>query len=254
MEDKIVLYEKIENIALITFNRPKALNALNSAVNWELITLLKEAEDDDEIKVVILTGAGDKAFIAGSDIKEMSVIEPMGAREFALRCKRVTDKIWNLKKPVIAAINGFCLGGGLEYAMCCDIRIASQDAKFGQPEVTLGILPGSGGTQRLPRLIGFAKAKELCLTGSLFNADEALKLGLISYVYPRECILEEAVKLAKKISNLSKNSLSLIKSAMNKGFETDLETALLFEIDCFALCFSTPEQKEKMAIFLEKKA
>jgi enoyl-CoA hydratase len=165
----------------------------------------------------------------------------------------VTDKIWTLKKPVIAAINGFCLGGGLEYAMCCDLRLAAENAKLGCPEVNLGILPGSGGTQRMPRLIGLTKAKELCMTGAIIDSQEALELGLVNYVYPKETLMEETCALANKITKKSPAALALIKAAMNRGVETDLETALLFEIDSFALCFATEQQKILMMAFLNKK-
>lgn len=253
MEDQVVLYEKRGPIALLTFNRPAALNALNTEVNLKLIELLEQADGDPEIRVVVLTGSGDKAFVAGADIKEMMSMGAMEAREHAIRAKRVTDKIWGLRKPVIAAINGFCLGGGLEYALSCDLRVASENARLGLPEINLGILPGGGGTQRLPRLIGLTKAKELCLTGDAIDARKALELGLVNHVFPKETLLEEALALAGKIASKSGPSLALIKSAMNKGTETDLESALMFEIDCFGLCFSTEEQKQGMAAFVSKK-
>jgi enoyl-CoA hydratase len=248
-----VLYEKRSRLAILTFNRPDALNALNSEVNLKLIELLGVAEADDEIHVVILKGSGDKAFVAGADIKEMMSMNAMEAREHALRAKRVTDRIWNLKKPVIAAIQGFCLGGGLEYALACDLRIAADNARFGLPEINLGILPGGAGTQRLPRLIGLTKAKELCFTGAMIDARQALDLGLVNAVYPASALLDETVALAGKIASKSPYAISLIKSAMNKGTEMDLESAALFEIDCFGLCFSTDEQKQGMQAFVSKK-
>jgi enoyl-CoA hydratase len=249
----VVLYEKRENIALLTFNRPDALNALNTDVNLRLIELLDKADGDPDIRVIVLTGSGNKAFVAGADIKEMMNMGAMEAREHAIKAKRVTDKIWNLNKPVIAAINGFCLGGGLEYALACDLRIAAENARVGLPEINLGILPGGGGTQRLPRLIGLTKAKELCFTGDILDAGKALELGLVNAVYPQESLLEETMALAKKIASKSATSVTLIKSAMNKGTEMDLESAALFEIDCFGLCFSTEEQKQGMAAFVSKK-
>jgi len=252
MGESVVLYEKKENVALLTFNRPGALNALNTEVNLKLIELLLQADNDAEIKVVVLTGAGSKSFVAGADIKEMLEMNALQAREHGLRAKRVTDTLWNLGKPVIAAINGFCMGGGLEYAMACDLRTAAETAKFGLPEINLGIMPGSAGTQRLPRLIGMTKAKEYCFTGSTFDAKQALELGLINYVYPAEALLAETLALAGKIATKSASSLKLIKAAMNRGTETDIETAALFEIDCFGLCFSTKEQKEGMKKFVEK--
>jgi len=247
-----VLYEQEENIAWITFNRPEALNALNTEVNISLIDCLSRAEVDPEVRVVILKGAGNRAFVAGADIKEMMSMRAMEAREFALRAKRVTDAIWNLKKPVIAAIQGFCLGGGLEYALACDLRIASEGAKLGLPEINLGIMPGSAGTQRLARLVGLTKAKELCLTGGMIDAGQALTLGILNAVCPQEALLAEAAALAKKIASKSPHSVTLIKSAINKGSEMDLESAALFEIDCFGLCFSTEEQKKGMDAFVNK--
>jgi enoyl-CoA hydratase len=252
MGENVVLYEKKENVALLTFNRPGALNALNTEVNLKLIELLLQADNDTEIKVVVLTGAGSKSFVAGADIKEMLEMNALQAREHGLRAKRVTDTLWNLGKPVIAAINGFCMGGGLEYAMACDLRTAAETAKFGLPEINLGIMPGSAGTQRLPRLIGMTKAKEYCFTGGTFDAKQALELGLINYVYPAEALLAETLALAGKIATKSASSLKLIKASMNRGTETDMETAALFEIDCFGLCFSTKEQKEGMKKFVEK--
>jgi len=251
--DNVVLYEKKEDIAIITFNRPDSLNALNTDVNIKLIELLDKAEKDDEVGVVILTGSGEKAFVAGADIKEMLNMDPIGAREHAIRAKGAADKIYDLKKPVIAAINGFCLGGGMEYAMACDFRVASDNARFGLPEINLGIMPGSAGTQRLPRLIGMRKAKELIFSGAMIDATQALNLGLINYIFERSALLGEAIKLAKKIASKSSVALSLIKSAMNKGTEIDLESASMFEIDCFALCFATKEQKMGMAAFAGKK-
>ena len=248
-----ILYEKTNSLAVLTFNRPASLNALNTEVNKSLVELLDEAEADSNVRVVILTGSGEKAFIAGADIKEMQTLDAIGAREFALNAKRAADKIYNLKKPVIAAINGFCLGGGLEYALACDIRVASENAKFALPEITLGIMPGSAGTQRLPRLIGAGKAKELIYTGAIISAQEALELGLINHVYKKEALMDEAKSIAGKIAGKSPVALSLIKSSINRGTETDLETASLFEIDCFALCFATEEQKILMTAFASKK-
>ncbi len=250
--DSLVLYEVRDGIAIITFNRPKALNALNSEVNLELIEMMERARNDDEAKVVILTGSGERAFVAGADIKEMVALDPIGAREFALRAKRAVDAIYNIPKPVIAAINGFCLGGGLEYAMACDFRVASDNAKFGLTEITLGIMPGSAGTQRLPRLIGLGRAKELIFTGAIIDARQALELNLINHIYPPDTLLEETITLAGKITSRGPVSLALIKSAMNKGTEVDLETASLFEIDCFGLCFATEEQKKSMDAFISK--
>jgi enoyl-CoA hydratase len=251
--DNYVLYDVKDRIAIITINRPEALNALNTEVNLELIKMMERARNDERAKVIILTGSGERAFIAGADIKEMVALDPIGAREFALRAKRAVDAIYNIPKPVIAAINGFCLGGGLEYALACDFRVASENAKFGLPEITLGIMPGSAGTQRLPRLIGLGRAKELVFTGTIIDAKQALELNLINHIYPQNTFLEETLTLAGKIASRSPVSLALIKSAMNKGTEIDLEAASLFEIDCFGLCFATEEQKKSMDAFINKK-
>jgi len=250
---EVVLYERQENIAWLTFNRPEALNALNTEVNLALTDCLNRAEADPEVRVVILKGSGNKAFVAGADIKEMMTMNAMEAREHAIRAKRVTDTIWNLKKPVIAAIQGFCLGGGLEYALACDLRIASENAKFGLPEINLGIMPGGAGTQRLARLVGLTKAKELCLTGGMIDSGQALALGILNAVCPQDNLLSEAAALAKKIASKSPHAVTLIKSSINKGTEMDLESAALFEIDCFGLCFSTDEQKQGMQAFVSKK-
>jgi enoyl-CoA hydratase len=249
---EIILYEKRGNISVLSINRPDALNALNAEVNLGLLDVLKKAEQDDDVKVVILKGVGNKAFVAGADIKEMLPLSSSEARDHALRSKKVADKLWNMGKPVIAMINGYCLGGGLEYAMACDLRIASEHSKFGLPEVTLGIIPGTAGTQRLPRLIGLTKAKEYAMTGEIFNAQKALELGLINHIYTAEALEEETMMIAKKIASRSSFAVKMIKTAMNKGTETDLETASLFEINCFALCFSTQDQKDGMKSFVEK--
>jgi enoyl-CoA hydratase len=253
METEVVLYEKKENIAVLSINRPDALNALNNEVNLALLACLDKADSDDDIRVVILTGSGNRAFIAGADIKEMLPLSSQEAGEHALKSKRVPDKLWNMGKPVIAMIDGFCLGGGLEYAMACDLRIASEKSKFGLPEITLGIMPGSGGTQRLPRLIGLTKAKELVLTGEIFDAKRALEYGLINHVFPSEKLIEETYAIANTLVKRSAFAAKMVKTVMNKGTETDLETALAYEINCFALCFSTKEQKEGMQAFVEKK-
>ena len=211
-----ILYQKTDRIALISFNRPGALNALSQEVNICLIEALDRAEQDVEIKVVVITGAGEKAFVAGADIKEMHRLDPLGARNFALHAKRAVDKISSLKKPVIAAVNGFCFGGGLEYAMACDFRVASENAKFGQPEITLGIIPGSGGTQRLPRIIGMGKAKEMIYSGGTINAREALSLGLVNHVFEKNDLIPKTLELASRIACNSGHALALAKSAIDK--------------------------------------
>lgn len=248
-EKEIVLMHRREQVALVTFNRPEALNALNGAVNLKLVELLKTAENDDEVKVVVLTGAGEKAFVAGGDLKEMMDLDALGARAYALGAKQAVDTIYRLKKPVIAAINGLCLGGGLEYALACDLRTAAQDARFALPEIKLGIMPGSGGTQRLTRLIGMGRAKELIYTGDMFDAPTALAFGVVNRVHPGDALIEETLAWANQIAAKSSTALELIKSAVQTGVETDLETGYRYEIDCFGLCFNTREQKEAFAAF-----
>jgi enoyl-CoA hydratase len=251
--EEVVLYEKKDKIAVVTVNRADALNALNKDVNLALLSCLEKAEADEEVRVVILTGAGNRAFVAGADIKEMLPLSSPEAREHGLRSKLVADKLWNMGKPVIAMIDGFCLGGGLEYAMACDMRVVSEKSKFGLPEITLGIIPGTAGTQRLPRLIGLTKAKELALTGEIFDAKLALDYGLVNHVVPSETLAEKTFALAARIAGQSAFAAKMVKTAMNKGTETDLETASLFEINCFALCFSTREQKDGMQAFVDKR-
>lgn len=252
-QEEIILYDKQNSIALISFNRPKALNALNTNTNMALVEALDRAEKDNEIKVVIITGTGEKSFVAGADIKEMQNLGAIGAREFALNAKRSVDRIYHLNKPVIAAVNGFCFGGGLEYALACDFRVASENAKFALPEITLGIISGSAGTQRLPRLIGMGKAKEMIYTGAVIKAQEALSLGLINYIFPQEVLIKETMAIAEKMASRSSIALSLAKSSINRGADTDMDTASMFEIDCFALCFATDEQKKAMTEFTSKK-
>ena len=240
-------------IAVLTINRPKALNALNSETLTELNEVLTEIEGRDDIKVVILTGAGEKSFVAGADISEMATKTCEEGKLFGNESNRVCWKIENFKRPVIAAINGFCLGGGCELAMSCDIRLASENATFGQPEVGLGITPGCGGTQRLARLVGAGKAKEMLYTARAnYTAQDALNMGLVNYVYPLENLLDEAVKLAEEIAAQAPIAVSLVKEAVNVGMQTDLNSALKFEGNCFAQCFATEDQKYGMAYFLDK--
>ncbi|MEL7566841.1 MAG: enoyl-CoA hydratase-related protein [Dehalobacterium sp.] len=242
-----------ENLALITIKREKALNALNSATLKELEHAFDSISENWNIKVVIITGSGEKAFIAGADIGEMMQMKPLEARKFAELGLRVTRKIESLPQPVIAAVNGYALGGGCEIALACDFRIAAERARFAQPEVGLGITPGFGGTQRLPRLIGIGRASELLFTGRVVESSEALSIGLINYVVPNDQLLAKARELAKAISEKGNIAIHLTKSAIQKGKSMDLERALDLEADSFALCFSTTEQKEGMAAFISKR-
>ncbi|MGB9779881.1 short-chain-enoyl-CoA hydratase [Caldanaerobacter sp.] len=253
MEYKNIDVKKEEGIATITISRPKALNALNTETLKELEKALKTLEEDEDAKVIVITGAGEKAFVAGADISEMKDMDSLKAKEFAEFGQRVFRKIELMKKPVIAAINGYALGGGCELALACDIRIASRNAKFGQPEVGLGIIPGFGGTQRLPRIVGVSKAKELIYTGDMIDAEEALRIGLISKVVEQDKLLEEAYGIAKKIMSKGLVAISLAKEAINKGLEVDIDSGMKYEANAFALCFSTKDQKEGMTAFLEKR-
>lgn len=253
MEYKTLTYEKSEGIGIIAINRPEALNALNKQVFKEIYSLLEEMEKDDGVKVIIITGKGNRAFVAGTDVKELENLSCNEARDLAILAKKSIDKIEASKKPVIAAINGFALGGGCELVMACDIRIASEKAKFGQPEINLGVIPGSGGTQRLPRLVGSSKAKRLIFTGEIVDSKIALEIGLIDLVVPNEKLMDEAKKIAYVMATKSKIALALAKSAIQKGLDMDLQTALNYEIECFAQCFATEDQKEGMKAFLEKR-
>ncbi|AST58760.1 crotonase [Thermoanaerobacterium thermosaccharolyticum] len=254
MDSNNVLFNKDDGVAIITINRPKSLNALNYETLKELDSALDKAEDDKDVKVVIITGSGEKAFVAGADIAEMRNMTPLEAKKFSEYGQSVFRKIETLSKPVIAAVNGFALGGGCELSMACDIRIASKNAKFGQPEVGLGIIPGFSGTQRLPRIIGTSKAKELIFTGEMINSDEAYRIGLISKIVELSDLIEESKKLAKTMMSKSQIAISLAKEAINKGMETDLDTGNTIEAEKFSLCFTTDDQKEGMIAFSEKRA
>lgn len=255
MEDpyKTIKWSVDEGIALVVINRPEALNALNSEVFTELGRIFTELEKNDKVRVVILTGEGEKAFAAGADIKEEQQCSVMEAREFAMLANRAQGKIEAFPKPVIAAVNGFALGGGCEVAMSCDIRIASSNAKFGQPEINLGIIPGGGGTQRLSRLIGLGRAKELVYSGEMIDAHRAYEIGLVNKVVPPENLIDEARKLASTIARKSAPILMLAKEALNCGFDLDLDNALKFEIECFANCFGTEDHHEGITAFIEKR-
>ena len=253
MAYETIVIEQEGPVGILKLNRPQALNALNRQVITELISALEEIEKGVMPKVLIVTGAGEKAFVAGTDIMEMEKLSSFEAREFASFARRAIDQVAGLNRPVIAAINGFALGGGCELAMACDIRIASEKAKMGQPETGLGIIPGSGGTQRLPRLVGPSKAKQLVFTGEIIDARTALQIGLVDRVVPPEQLMEEAKKMALTIAAKPRVALALAKSAINKGLDMDLQNGLSYEIECFAECFSTQDQKEGMRAFSEKR-
>jgi enoyl-CoA hydratase len=253
MPDSILLLEKDAAIATITFNNPKALNALSLETFEGLETLFDDLEADAEVRVIILTGAGEKAFVAGGDISHLAGLDADGARQFALLAQRVIDRIETFPKPVIAAINGYCLGGGNELAMGCDLRIAADSAKFGQPEVKLGIIPGFAGTQRLSRLIGKGRAKEMIFTGEMIDADQACRIGLVNRVVAKDCLMEEAKALAMQMCDKSASAISLSKEAIDNGLEMDFARAARYEADLFALSFTTADCKEGISAFLEKR-
>lgn len=240
------------NVVILAINRPNAMNALNTELLLELDVALEDLNKDSEVFVIILTGEG-KAFVAGADISEMKDMTPEEARSFGMLGSKVFRKLELMGKPVIAAVNGYALGGGCELAISCDIIIAGEKAKFGQPEVGLGITPGFAGTQRLSRIVGAKKAKELILTGGMIGAEEAEKIGLVNRVVPQEGLMDAAMEMAKTITSKGQIAVRYAKTAINRGIETDMDTGNAIETDLFALCFANDDQKEGMTAFLEKR-
>jgi enoyl-CoA hydratase len=249
----LVRVETAEGVRTLTVHRPEKLNALNSEVMASLDGALDEARSDRGVGVVILTGAGEKAFIAGADIQELSTLTPLEGREHALRGQAVLAKLETLGKPVIAAVNGFALGGGCELALACTIRIASENAKFGQPEVKLGILPGYGGSQRLARLVGKGRAMQLCLTGEQIDAAEAYRIGLVNRVVPAGQALAASRDMAKAILANGPVACRYVLEAIHRGLEMPLAEGLVLEATLFGLCAATEDMKEGMNAFLEKR-
>src|SRR3954447_18354881 len=249
-----VLYEKKGAIAYVTLNRPKVLNALNKATIAELNEVFKDARDDAAVRGVILTGAGDKAFAAGADIAEMANDTPAEAEDKTRHGQRLTKVIENLGKSVIAAVNGFALGGGCETAMACTIRLAVETARFGQPEVTLGLIPGGGGTQRLPRLVGKGRALQLILSGEMIGAQEAWRIGLVNEIVPAADLITRAEAILKKITSNAPIAIKFAIEATNEGVETSQSEGLLLEAAYFGLCAATEDKKEGTTAFLEKRA
>ncbi|MBT9683399.1 MULTISPECIES: enoyl-CoA hydratase-related protein [Eubacteriales] len=247
-----VKFEQQGHVGIITIDRPDALNALNSQVLSDLDAVLDRVEAEDEIYVVILTGAG-RSFVAGADIGEMKGFTSSDGKKFGVRGGNVFLKLENLSKPVIAAVNGFALGGGCELAMACDIRLASEKAKFGQPEVGLGITPGFGGTQRLPRIVGVSKAMELILTARVIGAAEAKEIGLVSAVCPPEELMERAMELAQAICANAQIAVRESKRCIRMGMQTDIHTAAAFEAEAFGVTCGTADKDEGMGAFLEKR-
>lgn len=249
-----VRYEKKGSIAYVTINRPKVLNALNTPTWTDLRAAFEDAKADASVQGVILTGAGDKAFIAGADISELAHVDAYEAEESSRFGQSVLDLIENLGKPVIAAINGFALGGGCETAMACTIRIAAEHAKFGQPEVKLGLLPGGGGTQRLPRLVGKGRALQLILTGDTISAQEAYRIGLVNEIVPAAGLIERAETILKQIAANAPIAVKFSLQAANKGLETSQDEGLALEASYFGICAATEDKKEGTSAFLEKRA
>lgn len=250
--NQFVHYEKQENIGIITIDRQEALNALNAAVVAELEATVSEVEQDKELGALILTGAG-RSFVAGADIGDQSRMDVTGGRNWGRRGSSLFRRIEKLEIPTIAAVNGFALGGGCELAMSCDIILASEKARFGQPEVGLGITPGFSGTQRLPRRIGIAKAKELIFSGRHVKADEALAMGLVNAVYPPEELLPKSIEMAKSFAKNAPIAVKYAKVCIDRGMQMDIDDGIAVENELFAMCFATQDQKEGMTAFLEKR-
>jgi enoyl-CoA hydratase/carnithine racemase len=248
-----VLYEKKDAIAYVTVNRPMVLNALNTPTWADIRTAFEDARDDMSVRGIILTGAGNKAFIAGADISELSKATALDAERASRFGQQVLDLIENVGKPVIAAVNGFALGGGCETAMACTIRIAVDTAKFGQPEVTLGLVPGGGGTQRLPRLVGKGRALQLILSAEMISAQEAYRIGLVNEIVPAADLLTRAEAILRKIASNAPMAVKFALTAVNKGLETRQEEGLLLEASYFGLCAGTEDKKEGTSAFLEKR-
>ena len=249
-----VLYEKKGAIAYVTINRPRVLNALNTPTWKDLRTAFEDARDDAAVRGVVLTGAGDKAFIAGADISELAHVAAFEAEQSSRFGQDVLDLIENLGKPVVAAINGFALGGGCETAMACTIRIAVETAKLGQPEVKLGLIPGGGGTQRMPRLIGKGRALQLILSGEMISAKEAYRVGLVNEIVPPAELIPRAEAILKQIASNAPIAVKFALEAANKGMETSQSEGLLLEASYFGLCAATEDKKEGTTAFLEKRA
>jgi enoyl-CoA hydratase len=248
-----IIFQIDQGVAVIKFNRPKALNAVNTEVLRELGQAMDEIENDSKVRALVLTGEGAKSFVAGADISQMVNLSPIQLRKFSRDGQEILFRIEALPIPVIACVNGFALGGGTEIAMACDFIYASENAKFGQPEITLGVIPGFGGTQRLSRLVGKSMAKELCMTGVIISAQEAKDIGLVNKVFPPERLWDEAMKTAKAMASKGRVSMRAMKRCVDRGYDVDLHSGCYMESDAFALCMASPDGKEGMTAFLEKR-
>lgn len=253
MEYQNILFAVEDGVATLTFNRPKALNAMNSETMAELLNAVNLCKHDDAIRVLVLTGAGEKAFVAGADISQMQALRPQEALAFMEQGIDTLRQLEILPKPVIAAVNGFALGGGTEITLACDVRFASAKAIFGQPEILIGLIPGWGGTQRLARIVGMGRAKEMILGGGQIDAQRAYEIGLVNRVIAPEALMEETLKFAKKLATLPAFALKMAKHSINFGYDLALDNAFRLESECCAQCFSTEDQKEGMQAFLEKR-
>ena len=253
MAYETLLYEKRDSIGYVTINRPDKLNALNRQVMDELDDCFRAIQNDEEVRVVILTGAGEKAFVAGADLQELATLAPLEGRDFSRRGQRIFDLIENLGKPVIAAVNGYALGGGCELAMACTLRIASENARFGQPEVKLGLIPGCAGTQRLARLVGKGRALEMILSGEAIDAQEAYRIGLVNQVVPAAELAAAAQTLACKIAANAPLAIKFALEAVNRGWEMTREQGQFLEAVLFGLCCTTTDMKDGTRAFLEKR-
>ena len=248
-----IRYEKRDAVAIVTISRPEALNALNSTVITELEQAVSQLENDRDVRCMILTGEG-RSFVAGADIGEQYPLDLDGGRRWGRRGSALFRRIEKLEFPTIAAVNGFALGGGCELALSCDIILASEKAKFGQPEVGLGITPGFSGTQRLPRRIGIAKAKELIFSGKMIKADEAKEIGLVNAVYAPETLMDGAWEMARSFTKNAPIAVKYAKTCIDRGTQTDIDSGIAVENELFAMCFATADQKEGMSAFLEKRS
>src|SRR5512133_2136943 len=253
MEYQNILFAVEEGVATLTFNRPKALNAMNSETMAELLAAIDLCRTDEAIRALVVTGAGDRAFVAGADISQMQDLRPQEALAFMELGQETLRRMETLPKPVIAAVNGFALGGGTEISLACDIRFASEKALFGQPEILIGLIPGWGGTQRLARIIGMGRAKELILSGTQIDARRAHEIGLVNRVLPPERLLEETLAFARKLAGMPGFAVKMAKHSINFGYDLALDNACRIESECCAQCFSTDDQKEGMKAFLEKR-
>jgi len=252
-EEKPILVEKKDGILILTINRPDRMNALDRRTLKQGAELIDRIHYEKKVRVVIITGAGEKSFCAGADLKERATMNNMEVRNYILRIKNTLSNLENLNKPVIAAINGVALGGGLEFALSCDIRIASPNAKLGLTETSLGIIPGAGGTQRLPRLIGRGRAKEMIFTAQIIDAETALKYGLITHIAPVGKLMETAIEIAKKIQANGPLAVEQAKIAVNRGMETDIDSGLRIESDAYEKLIPTKDRIEALAAFREKR-